>query len=102
MSSLHTWNKAEVHAEALALCLATLAPGDALLLLEDAVYLSGEAGITALCVKMAHPEAVTLYALAPDLAARGISARISPLVNVVEYPDFVALSLQHARVVSWT
>jgi len=102
MSSLHIWNKADAHAEALTLCLATLAPGDALLLVEDAVYLSGEAGIATLRAAMAHPEGITLHALAPDLAARGISARISPLVNVVEYPDFVALSLQHARVVSWT
>jgi tRNA 2-thiouridine synthesizing protein B len=102
MSSLHTWNKAEAQAEALALCLATLAPGDALLLLEDAVYLTDATGIAALRAKMTHPDATSLYALAPDLAARGISARISPLVHVVEYPDFVALSLQHARVVSWT
>ena len=100
--TLHTWNKADASAEALRLCLATFAPGDALLLLEDAVYLAGEPAATRLHEALAARGAAALFALAPDLAARGISARISPHVNAVEYTDFVALSLQHARVVSWT
>lgn len=99
--TLHTWNKADGAAGALTLCLATLAPGDTLLLIEDGVYLACEPGVTRLQAGMAGATGTRLCALAPDLAARGISARISPLVTAIEYTDFVALSLQHARVVSW-
>lgn len=99
--TLHTWNKADATRDSFRLCLAALAPGDALLLIEDGVYLAADAAVQRMQEARAMTEPPALFALAPDLAARGISARISPLVNVIEYADFVALCLQHERVVSW-
>lgn len=98
--TLHTWNKATTTAPQLAACLAVLAEGDSLLLLEDAVYLALDAAFMSRFAAEL-PDSPRLYALAPDLAARGISARISPAVNVIGYKEFVALSLQHQRVVNW-
>lgn len=98
--TLHTWNKATATAPQLAACLAVLAEGDSLLLLEDAVYLALDAAFMSRFAAEAAGSP-RLCALAPDLAARGISARISPAVNVIGYKEFVALSLQHQRVVNW-
>jgi tRNA 2-thiouridine synthesizing protein B len=98
--SLHTWNKAGATAPQLAACLAVLAQGDTLLLLEDGVYLTLNADFMAVFAALAA-KGPRLCALAPDLAARGISARISPAVNVIGYKEFVALSLQHQQVVNW-
>lgn len=98
--TLHTWNKRSGSASTLAGCLAVLADGDTLLLLEDGVYLALDAAF------LSHFDQGTqagprLCVLSADLAARGISARISPLANVIGYEDFVALSLHHQRVVNW-
>jgi len=87
--SLHTFNKPPTPAR-----LQLLAAGDAVLLLEDAVY----AAQTALPL----PAGVALYVLAADLAARGISASIRPNSCFVDYAGFVDLSLAHDKVINWS
>jgi sulfur relay protein TusB/DsrH len=47
------------------------------------------------------PDGVSLYVLAPDLAARGISAKIPADFSGIAYLDFVRLCLSHSRVVNW-
>lgn len=96
--TLHTWNKADAKAATCKACLAVLAPDDTLLLLEDGVYLALDPVFTQHFMQ-AGPR---LCLLSADLAARGISARISPVANVIGYREFVALSLQHQQVVNWT
>lgn len=91
--TLHTWNKARTSHPSFELCRTSMAPGDALLLLEDGVYSALEPAFA--------DGAPPCYALAADLAARGISAKIPDALNVIDYMDFVALCLQHDRVVNW-
>jgi len=75
-------------------------PKDAVLLIEDAVYVA----------LPTYPLTPGLYALLPqlpchvlaeDLAARGISAKIRPEFASVSYREFVALCLLHDKVVNW-
>jgi len=89
--SLHTFNKSPTPER-----LQLLAAGDALLLLEDAVYAAQQAQ-----PPLQVPAGVTLYVLAADLAARGISARIRPDFCSVDHAGFVGLSLAHAKVINW-
>lgn len=98
--TLHTWNKTSATAPQIAACLAILAEGDTLLLLEDGVYLALDAEFVS---RFAGDGKLRprLCALSADLAARGISARISPAVNMIGYEEFVVQSLQHQRVVNW-
>jgi tRNA 2-thiouridine synthesizing protein B len=81
-------------------CLGVAADGDAILLLEEGVYAALTDHVLGRLLLQRSP-AVTLAALKEDLAARGISARIPADFSVVSYAEFVALSLAHARVVSW-
>jgi len=89
--TLHTFNKAPTPDR-----LQLLDPGDAVLLIEDGVYAAQE-GQPQLTV----PAGVSLHVLTPDLAARGISARIRPEFCSVDHAGFVGLSLAHAKVINW-
>lgn len=93
--SLHVINKTDLalwHA-----CTSGLSAGDALLLIEDAVL----AALPDYCDAVQIPATVQVLALADDLAVRGISARIRAGIRQASWHDFVALSLQHDKVVSW-
>lgn len=93
--SLHVVNKTD--AALWSACRAALSDGDALLLIEDAVF----AVLPGYCEALRIPPAVQILVLSDDLAARGISARIPADLCQLSYQDFVALSLRHDKVVSW-
>ncbi|MBW8307087.1 MAG: sulfurtransferase complex subunit TusB, partial [Thiobacillus sp.] len=42
-----------------------------------------------------------IYALGPDLAARGMAGRVLDGVNVVDYGGFVDLVAEHSNCQSW-
>ena len=44
---------------------------------------------------------VSIYALAPDVAARGMQNRVMDGVRLVDYGGFVDLVVQHDAVQSW-
>lgn len=93
--SLHVINKTD--SRLWSTCLGALSDDDALLLIEDAVF----AAVPGYCDAVRILPSVQVLALADDLAVRGISDRIPPGVRQVSWRDFVALSLQHDKVVSW-
>ena len=95
LMSLHVINKTDPalwHT-----CLGALSDGDALLLIEDAVF----AALPGYIDVLKPAASVQVLALSDDLALRGISARITPSVRHASWQDFVVLSLQHDKVVSW-
>jgi len=92
---LHIVNKSPHERSSLASALAHARAGHAVLLIEDAVV-AATAGSLA-----AAPAGVALYALGPDLQARGLVARVAPGVSVVDYAGFVELVAAHPRVQSW-
>ena len=87
MPTLHLVNKAI----ALPACLKVADDHDAVLLLEDGVYAA---------VANLAPDR-PLNALAPDVAARGLTDRLAPQVQVVTDAQFVALVERHQPVVTW-
>ncbi|MGV3593177.1 MAG: sulfurtransferase complex subunit TusB [Gammaproteobacteria bacterium] len=99
--TLHTYNKSLDAGEArLHTCLRALASGDSLLLVEDGVYLAPQLQ-AGMALRGAIPAGVTLYALAPDLVARGLSAKLPVDFSGIDYAGFVQLCLAHPRVVNW-
>lgn len=101
MSTLHTVNKSPYERFALASCLAHVAPGDAVLMLEDGVLGARRAG--AFARRLAEADrSVTVYAIGPDLEARGVKRDdVAARVEIVGYDGFVDLVANHARVCAW-
>lgn len=87
MATLHLVNRQS----ALGPCLAVAGDADAVLLLEDGVY----GGVAALAPKR------PLHALAPDVLARGLRARLGDQVVLVTDAEFVSLVERHQPVVTW-
>lgn len=77
-----------------------LTAGDALVLTEDAVLAALPQHALA-AILTAVSAQCRVHAQAEDLAVRGVSGKIRADVVPVSYSGLVALSLQHARVVSW-
>ena len=95
---LHTVNQSPFNGSSLVECLRWISAPAALLLIEDGVYASTGAGIDLL---EALPDEIELYALTPDLAARGLKEPLSPRIKLVDDQGFVELSLRCERVQSW-
>ena len=103
MSTLHTVNRSPWEHGALAGCLGRVRPGSAVLLIEDGV-LGALAGCPS-AARLAEAAAgnVAIFALGPDLAARGIEpARMAECVEVVDYAGFVELACRFAKTVTWS
>ncbi|MGK0525514.1 MAG: tRNA 2-thiouridine synthesizing protein B [Pseudomonadales bacterium] len=89
--TLHILNKAPEHPRSVA-CMGALMPGDALLLTENAVL-----ALAAQCSTLAG---IRVYALAPDVAARGLG-QCTGEAALVDYPAMVDLTAQAQNVISW-
>lgn len=101
MSILHTVNKSPFERANLDSCLKHALPGDAVLLLEDAVVAALPG--TAFAGRMADAAGeLRLYALGPDLQARGLDAAgLIPGIAVVDYEGFVDLAAENSAVNAW-
>ncbi len=100
MSTLHTVNKSPFQTNSLDRCLQMAKDGSAVLLIEDGVL--GVAKGTVLSSKIEDAmKNVSIYALSPDLDARGIQDRVLDGVKVVDYSGFVDLAADHDKVQSW-
>ncbi|MBL4805683.1 MAG: sulfurtransferase complex subunit TusB [Rhodobacteraceae bacterium] len=101
MATLHTVNKSPFQNQTLISCLGHTKAGDAVLMFEDGVY--GATKGTALSDAVAGLGAdVKLYALGPDLAARGIDAgRLADGITLIDYDGFVDLVAENDRTQNW-
>ena len=97
---LHIVNKSPYEKTTLASCLTRAAEGAAVLLIEDAVYGAARGGAVEAQVKQALGR-VEVYALAPDLEARGMRNRLIEGVKLVDYGGFVDLVARHKTSQSW-
>lgn len=97
---LHIVNKSHRQTSTLASCLRLAQDGHALLLIEDGVYAATAAG--AASAKLAPALArLKVYALAPDLEARGLADKVIDGVKTVDYAGFVDLVAEHSNNQSW-
>lgn len=97
---LHTVNKSPFENKALESCLKFARKGSAVLLIEDGVYAAARNTAVSKQVEEALGS-VAIYALAPDVAARGMQGRVMDGVRLVDYGGFVDLVVEHNAVQSW-
>lgn len=101
MSVLHTVNKSPFQTGSLASCLRLARKGSVVLLIEDAVYGAAE-GTSASTQLSEALKDKKVYALGPDLEARGLSQeRVIRGIKVVDYGGFVDLVAEHDHVQAW-
>lgn len=96
---LNIINKSPAERDALDSCLRVMQDG-AILLIEDAVYAAtrGNAAEARLRDAMGR---FKVYALQPDLDARGMGDRLLDGVTAVDYAGFVDLVAEHPNCQSW-
>lgn len=97
---LHIVNKSPTERNSLDSCLRMARKGSAVLLIEDAVYAATKGTAAAAKLQAAMAD-LKVYALAPDLAARGVAGRVLEGVNVVDYGGFVDLVAEYNTCQSW-
>ena len=97
---LHIVNKSPLQTHTLETCLRMAQPGHALLLIEDGIYAATVGSATedrlrACCATL------KVYALQPDMDARGVTGRLIEGITLVDYGGFVDLAAQHSTSHSW-
>ncbi len=95
---LHIVNKSHRQTTSLQSCLRLAQDGHALLLIEDGVYAATKAGAGAIAPVLAR---LKVYALQPDLEARGMAGSVAEGVTTVDYAGFVDLVAEHSNSQSW-
>ena len=96
--TLHLLNKSPQSMSLYSNMLASLSDNDSILLIEDGVY-----GALSAHNKLfkSLPDTVSLFVLKADTEARGLSERVSALFDVIDDNQFVELTCQNEKVVSW-
>ena len=97
---LHTVNKSPFEHKALETCLKFARQGSAVLLIEDGVYSAARDTAVSQQVQEAL-KSVQVYALKPDVEARGMQHRVMDGIRLVDYGGFVDLVAEHNAVQSW-
>lgn len=94
---LHILNKSPEHEAALSKCFHTLSKGDKILFIEDGVYCALTSAHT---INAIAPD-IDLFALEPDITARGLTPHLSPRIKVIDFDGFVMLTETCTTSVSW-
>jgi tRNA 2-thiouridine synthesizing protein B len=97
---LHTVNKSPFDHNTFETCLKFARQGSAVLLIEDGVYTAARDTAVSKQVQEAL-KSVSIYALKPDVEARGMQDRVMDGVRLVDYGGFVDLVAEHNAVQSW-
>ena len=97
---LHIVNKSHTERNSLASCLRLAQDGHALLLIEDGV-LAATAATAAASGVAAATGRLKVYALAGDVAARGLSGKMAAGVTEIDYAGFVGLVVEQPNNQSW-
>ena len=97
---LHIVNKSPLERNALDSCLRVAQDGGAILLIEDAVYAATRGNEAEARLRDALSR-LKVYALGPDLDARGMGDRVIAGITTVDYGGFVDLVAEHKNCQSW-
>ena len=97
---LHIVNKSHTQTNSLQSCLRLSKPGQALLLIEDAVYASTQGGVASSGMAAALGS-LKVYVLQPDVDARGMTGKLVDGVAAIDYAGFVDLVAEHANNQTW-
>lgn len=97
---LHTVNQSPLQTQTLQSCLRFIKPGSSLLLIENGVYGALANTPCSADIEIAM-NSISVYALEPDLQARGITHKLLPGIKLADYNTFVDLAAEHSSVQSW-
>ncbi|MDP1647003.1 MAG: sulfurtransferase complex subunit TusB [Rubrivivax sp.] len=97
---LHIVNKSHTQTNSLQSCLRLAQAGSALLLIEDGVYAATQGGAASSGIAQAMKQ-IKVYALQPDVEARGMAGKLVDGVTAVDYAGFVDLVAEHPNNQSW-
>lgn len=97
---LHIVNKSPFENRTLDSCLRLLGENGALILIEDGVYAVAKGNVLEAKIQRAM-STKKIYALWPDLEARGMQDNVINGVKLVDYGGFVDLVAEHSSVQSW-
>jgi tRNA 2-thiouridine synthesizing protein B len=97
---LHIVNKSPTERNALSSCLRMAKKGSIVLLIEDGVYGATKGSAAEKDLKAAMAD-VQVYALWPDLEARGMQDTVIDGIKQVDYAGFVDLVAANKNVQSW-
>jgi tRNA 2-thiouridine synthesizing protein B len=97
---LHTVNKSPTERNALESCLKYLKKGSVVLLIEDGVYGALKGTTTTKMVEQTLKN-FPVYALYPDIEARGMQDRVIDGIKLVDYSGFVDLVAEHPTFQAW-
>ena len=97
---LHIVNKSHTQTSALASCLRLAQPGASLLLTEDAIYAATAAAAASSGIAGAAAR-LKVFALQPDVEARGMAGKLADGIATVDYGGFVDLVAEHSCNQSW-
>ena len=97
---LHIVNKSHRQTRTLDSCLRLAQDGHALLLIEDGVYAATRGGAASAGLAGALAR-LKVYALQPDLEARGMAGSVADGVTTIDYAGFVDLVAEHPTSQSW-
>jgi len=101
MATLHLVNRSPSESRTLEHCLARAGKGDAVLLIENAVYAAVKGADFEAVIESAAGR-VGFYVLAPDLEARGIkTSEIAGNIGLVDYGGFVDLTADYQPIQFW-
>ena len=97
---LHIIQQSPFKYNSLQSCLSILDPGqDALLLIEDGVFAA-----TIICQQLAQKcsQGLKTYVLEADLIARGLSTTVQPMINIINYEEWVDLTTHYYPIQTWS
>jgi tRNA 2-thiouridine synthesizing protein B len=101
MAVLHLINKSPYDRNSLDTCLRLAKKGSSILLIEDGVYAARQSTQFSAKLETAMADQA-IYALQPDLEARGIDAeQLVVGITLVDYDGFVKLAAENNKVQSW-
>lgn len=97
---LHIVNKSPSERNTMSSCLRMAKKGSTILLIEDGVYAATKGSIVEKDLKAAMAD-MKVYALWPDMEARGMQDAVIDGVKQVDYAGFVDLVAENKSVQSW-
>ena len=97
---LHIINKSPFQTCSLDTCLRMAQPGNALLLIEDGIYAATQGSAAEARIRQACTT-LKVYALQPDMDARGVTGKLIDGVTLIGYDGFVDLAVEHNTSNSW-
>ena len=98
---LHIVNKSPSERNTVDGCLRMAKKGSTILLIEDGVYAVTKGSIVESKIREAMAKDIHVYALWPDLEARGMQDTVIDGIKQVDYAGFVDLVAENKNVQSW-